>query len=301
MHFQTRNMPFWMFLWDSVSLFSLRLLRLQQPLRLADAVSAGGMMIYRGCGMLELSPDSDFTMSNRTKVLLSLCLVLWTAACSAAANSNEASRTARCNGYEQPYLVSLPNASSAEKDQPLPAIVLLHGAGDKPSNMIAAWRHFAAKHKIILLAPDLPRDPKFEDAAPQVFRCVVEDAKQQVRIDPARVYLFGNSMGGYLAYDGAMFESEYFAAIAVHAMRIAPDYEWIVTRAHRKTPIAIYIGDHDQFFSQDSVRKTRDLLRKAGFPVHYVELENHDHNYYARADEINADAWKFLKENRLAQ
>lgn len=181
----------------------------------------------------------------------------------------------------------------------MPAVILLHGAGDRAQNMLEAWRHLASKQKIILLAPDLPRDPKFEDVAPQIFRCVVEDAEQQVRIDSSRIYLFGNSMGGYLAYDAAMFESEYFAAIAVHAMRIAEDYEWIVTRARRKTPIAIYIGDHDQFFSQDSLRKTRNLLRKAGFPVHYVELENHDHNYYALSDEINEDAWRFLKENSL--
>jgi len=234
-------------------------------------------------------------------MLLVLCLAMWTAARGAAASSNEASRTAYCSGIEQTYLLSSPDVPSQEKDQPLSAVVLLHGAGDKAANMLDAWRHFAAKHKIVLLAPDLPRDPKFEDAAPQIFRCIVEDAKQHARIDPARVYLFGNSMGGYLAYDAAMFESEYFAAIAVHAMRIADDYAWIVTRARRKTPIAIYIGDQDQFFSQDSVRQTRNLLRKAGFPVHYVELDHHDHNYYERADEINLDAWKFLNENRLPQ
>ena len=256
-------------------------------------------MIDSRSAMLNCRPGWDFTMLNRTRMLLALCFVMWTAASGAAANSNESSRTVRCNGREQTYLLSSPDGSYPEKNEPLPVVVLLHGAGDRPANMIDAWSHFAAKQKIVLLAPDLPRDPKFEDAAPQTFRCVVEDAKQQVRIDPARVYLFGNSMGGYLAYDGAMFESEYFAAIAVHAMRIADDYQWIVTRARRKTPIAIYIGDHDQFFTQDSVRKTRDLLRQSGFPVHYVELDHHDHNYYARADEINADAWKFLKENTL--
>jgi dipeptidyl aminopeptidase/acylaminoacyl peptidase len=165
--------------------------------------------------------------------------------------------------------------------------------------MIEAWKHFASDHKIVLLAPQLPRDPKFEDSAPEVFRCVVEDARKSVAIDPSRIYLFGNSMGGYLAYDGAMFESKYFAAIAVHAMRIADDYTWIVDRAQRKTPISIYIGDHDQFFKAESVRQTRDLLRKAGFPVRYVELRNHDHNYYAVADQINEDAWKFFQENPL--
>ncbi len=177
--------------------------------------------------------------------------------------------------------------------------MLLHGAGDGPPKVIDAWKSLARKEKIVLLAPDLPRDPKFEDAAPGIFRCVVDDARHFTAIDPQRVYLFGNSMAGYLAFDGAMFESQYFAAVAVHFNRIADEYTGIVGHAKRKTPIAIYSGDLDQFFSVQSVRKTRDLLLKAGFRVHYVELPNHDHNYYARADEINADAWKFLVENRL--
>ena len=200
----------------------------------------------------------------------------------------------RCGAIDQVYLYYSP-----DKNAKLPVVVLLHGAGDRAANMMDAWKKFAHKQKIAVIAPQLPRGPKFEDAAPQIFRCVVEHAKRLVGIDPQHVYLFGNSMGGYLAYDGAMFESKYFAAIAVHAMRIADEYEWIVGRAQRKMPIAIYIGDHDQFFSQESVRKTRDLLKKAGFPVHYVELDHHDHNYYALADEINADAWKFLKQNGL--
>jgi poly(3-hydroxybutyrate) depolymerase len=231
------------------------------------------------------------TWSNRRRMLIAfvLCCPLLMSAASALN-----SRSVRCAGWEEAYLYLSPN-----REQALPTVVLFHGAGDRAENMIDAWKRFAEKQKIVLLALELPRDIKFEDVAPQVFRCVVEDAKQVVAIDAQRVYLFGNSMGGYLAFDGAMFESQYFAAVAVHANRIAPEYEWIVSRAQRKTPIAIYIGDHDQFFSQDAVRKTRDLLRKAGFPVHYVELDHHDHNYYARADEINADAWKFMKEFSL--
>jgi len=209
------------------------------------------------------------------------------------------SRTVRCGGnVEQTYLYYTPDNNS-NKDRLLPVVVLLHGAGDRAANMIDAWMRLAKKEKIVLLAPELPRDPKFEDAAPHVFRCVVEDAKQVVGIDPQRVYLFGNSMGGYLAFDGAMFESQYFAAVAVHANRIADEYAGIVASAQRKTPIAIYIGDHDQFFSVESVRKTRDLLVKSGFPVHYVEFVDHDHNYYAKADEINADAWKFFRKYSL--
>ena len=238
--------------------------------------------------------------------IILVCLLLFSAACKAATNTG--SKTVYCGDVKQQYVYFWPANDKARKgegdksqnsDRALPAVVLLHGAGDVAENMIAAWKKFAAEQNIILLAPQLPRDVKFEESAPKVFRCVVEDARKSVAIDPARVYLFGNSMGGYLAYDGAMFESKYFAAIAVHAMRIADDYTWILDRAQRKTPIAIYIGDHDQFFKQEDVRQTRDLLRKAGFPVRYTELKNHDHNYYAVSDQINEDAWKFFQDHHL--
>jgi poly(3-hydroxybutyrate) depolymerase len=227
-------------------------------------------------------------------ILAWIWLVGFTLAAVHARASDATSRTVLCGKITQQYLYFSP-----APDSPLPAVLLLHGAGDRAANMLDAWQHFARKQRIALLAPELPRDLSFENEAPQVFRCVVEDAKQIIKLDPRRIYLFGNSMGGYLAFDGAMFDSQYFAAVAVHANHIADEYAGIVTHAQRKTPIAIYIGDHDQFFSVDTVRKTRDLLRKAGFPVHYVELDNHDHDYYARSDEINADAWKFLKENIL--
>jgi alpha-beta hydrolase superfamily lysophospholipase len=236
----------------------------------------------------------NWASSTNSKHTLSLYVVLSAATCALGSASEVNLRTAHCAGVEQGYLEYSP-----DKDRPLPVVMLLHGAGDRPANMIDAWKGLAKKEKIVLLAPDLPRDPKFEDAAPRTFRCVVDDARHFAAIDPQRVYLFGNSMGGYLAFDGAMFESQYFAAVAVHANRIADEYTGIVGHARRKTPIAIYIGDQDQFFSEQSVRKTRDLLLKAGFPVHYVELPNHDHNYYASADEINADAWKFLAKNGL--
>ncbi len=230
--------------------------------------------------------------------LLSALLLLASGPSHAAAASGSA--TVQCEGIKQHYVYYLPNqGKETVASQLLPAVVLLHGAGDLAENMIAAWKKLATEQHIVLLAPQLPRDLKFENSAPKVFRCVVEDARKLAAIDSSRIFLFGNSMGGYLTYDAAMFESGYFAAAAVHGMRIADDYTWILGRAARKTPVAIYIGDHDQFFPQESVRQTRELLRKAGFPVRYVELKNHDHNYYAVSDQIDDDAWKFFQDNPL--
>jgi hypothetical protein len=55
-------------------------------------------------------------------------------------------------------------------------------------------------------------------------------------------------------------------------MGISEDYYSIVTRAERKTPAAIYIGDGEQAVLYDKARKTHDLLRKENLTVHCVEL-----------------------------
>jgi hypothetical protein len=41
------------------------------------------------------------------------------------------------------------------------------------------------------------------------------------------------------------------------------------------------------------------LLREKGFPLRYVEIKNHDHNYAAVADKVNADAWAFFQQHSL--
>ena len=207
------------------------------------------------------------------------------------------SRTVRCAGGGYRYLLFDPAPGKAA--EPMPAILLLHGSGDQPENFLPAWKTLARQQNIVLIAPELPLLPAFEDVAPQVFRCLVEDSKTTTNIDPARVYIFGHSMGGYLAFDAAMFASQYFAAVAVHADHIGDQYTDIVDKATRKTPIALYIGDHDQFFTVKQVEQTRDLLLRKHFPVHYVELKHHDHNYYAISDRINQDAWRFLSQQRL--
>jgi dienelactone hydrolase len=118
-------------------------------------------------------------------------------------------------------------------------------------------------------------------------------------IDKQRQYVFGYSMGGYLAYDAAMFDSDYFAAVGVYANFISPEYVSILKEAKRMIPIAIYAGVDDEMIPVKSVRGTRDLLKARGFPVHYWEIPRQGHAYGAVADKVNADAWKFLDQTRL--
>jgi dipeptidyl aminopeptidase/acylaminoacyl peptidase len=241
------------------------------------------------------TPNSkDKFLPSKLRLLLVISLAVAAPLASFCSSKDVSSKTVTCAKAKFRYVLYTP-----QKTGPLPALLILHGAGDQPEPMLEAWKSLAKKQGIVLIAPELPRVEAFEQFAPQVFRCEVEDAKKSVLLDPQRIYIFGHSMGGYLGYDAAMLESRYFAAAAIHGMGISEDYYWIIGKAERKTPVAIYVGDSEQPVIYERARKTIDLLRKENFPVHFVELRDHDHNYYAMSDHINEDAWNFLKDKTL--
>jgi poly(3-hydroxybutyrate) depolymerase len=198
-----------------------------------------------------------------------------------------------------PYQVLVPDSYSAQAAGP--AIVLLHGAGGNGAWSIAAWKDLAEEKGILLIAPTLPFGPQFEPLVPSLLRAIVAEAASKWKPDRNKIYLFGHSAGGILGFDAAMMDSELFAAAAIHAAMIFPSYDWIVGRARRKIPIAFYIGDHDEYFPLPGARRTRDLLVAGGFPLHYVEMPGHDHNYRAVAEQVNRDAWAFLSQYSLTK
>lgn len=215
----------------------------------------------------------------------------------AGASPNATPGSFTFQGARYPNVVRVP--SGYDGSHALPAILLLHGAHGKGQDMIDIWKSFADSHHIILVAPTLPLDAEFEKLVPRLFPALMNSVKQQVNIDPNRIYVFGYSAGGYVTFDAATLNSTYFAAAAVFADIIAPEYYSIIRQAQRKTPIAIYIGDHDQFFSVKQVQATRDKLIANGFPVHFVVIPNQDHNYAAASAFINSDAWHFMSQYSL--
>ena len=228
------------------------------------------------------------------------------AAAAAAATPNAApdtsppeERSYRILFQEEIYQYSVFAPRGFRTHPPGPAILLLHGAGGNGPWSIAAWKGLADEKGILLVAPTVPFGPQFQPLIPTLLRSILAEVERTWKPDPHRIYLFGHSAGGVLAFDAAMIDADRFAAAAVHAAVIYPEFDWILGRAKRKTPIALYIGDRDQFFPLDRARRTRDILQAAGFPLHYVELPGHDHDYHAVAAQVNRDAWDFLSQYSL--
>ena len=205
-------------------------------------------------------------------------------------------------GQKSTCYLFVPDSASAGAAAPL--IVLLRGAGEDGLSLAAPWRGLALREGIILIAPDS------EDKGPDFIVALVESLRAKAAVNPRRIYLFGHSAGGRLALILSLVDSEYFAAVAVHAGRLkgnepAPGFGHdlrdtdLLANANRKIPIAMWNGTLDQTVPLADARATRDILEMHGFPVELHEMLGRDHNYYIHSDEVNEAAWDFLRQHEL--
>jgi predicted esterase len=186
-------------------------------------------------------------------------------------------------------------------DGPLPVVVLLHGSGRNGGIMVDLWKDLAAREHLILVAPDaddtagwmIKMDP------PSFLHAAVDQVAAKHAVDRNRIYLFGHSSGAEYALLLAILDSHYFAAIALHAGALQPENDRLFAYAGRRVPLAIWVGDRDSLFPLDIVTATKKEFESNGFPIKLTIVANHDHNYYAISNEIDAGVWDFLKTAQL--
>lgn len=234
-------------------------------------------------------------------VLLCAAMLLGFSATAAAAAGKVSKESIVSEGKKRDYYLFLPEKLSAAK--PLPLIVLLHGSGRNGLSLVEKWKDLAAKEEIILAGPDSSdnRGWATPEDGPVFLYDLVEALKAKYPVNPRRVYLFGHSAGAGHALYMSFFESQYFAASAIHAGALPEqDYSYI-DRARRKIPFAIWVGTTDPLFPLAIVRGTRDAMNARGFTVQLTEIPNHDHWYYDLAPKINKEVWEFLKKHELTE
>jgi poly(3-hydroxybutyrate) depolymerase len=222
------------------------------------------------------------------------CLIYGQSPATAPTKETEPKYTFEFAGRTRAYHFFIPNDEGA-----LPVVVLLHGSGHNGQVMVDAWKDLASKEHFIILAPDSydPSGWAFKIDSPEFLRAAVEQVKAKHPIDASRVYLFGHSAGAVHALVMAIVDSRYYAAAAVHAGAIPPGYEKLLfSKADRRIPIAIWVGDKDPLFHVDAVTATKRLFETNGFPVELSVIPNHDHDYYLISDLVNNQAWEFLKK-----
>jgi poly(3-hydroxybutyrate) depolymerase len=185
---------------------------------------------------------------------------------------------------------------------PLPLVVLLHGSGRDGAVMAEAWKDLAAREHFMIAAPDSFNSALWDSSydSPQFLHAVVDQVRAVHPVDDSRIYLFGHSGGAVYALALALIDSDYFAAVAVHAGTLRTENYGLFPQATRQMPIGIWVGSLDQNFPVADVTETKRAFDAHGFHLELHVLQGQTHNYDNFSEEIDSKAWGFLKDKRLS-
>ncbi len=200
-------------------------------------------------------------------------------------------------GRKRTYYIYVPDKA---KSGASPLLLLLHGSGHAGDLLVQNWKREADREGIVLASPD-SNDPRVWDSSvdsPDFVREVIIDVMAKHDIDSQRLYIFGHSGGAMYGILLGLMESNYFAAVGVHAGALQEAEYVIINNAQRKIPIGLWSGRQDDRVPIDEVKRTYDELQRQGFPTVFHPIPNHTHNYYAMADVVNSEIWEYLKDKR---
>lgn len=238
-----------------------------------------------------------------TRVLFAVLVASWmSVACANAPseNSHGASKESfEFAGLKRSYTLFAPSSAAGS---PAPLVVLLHGSYGSGAAMVSWWTSIAEQEGIVLVGPEARERAAWQLRAdgPQFIRALIDTVAARRPIDRTRIYLFGTSGGAVYSLTLSMLESQLFAAAAIHAGAWRTPNEFrAVPYAKRKIPIAMFIGDKDEYFPLFALHKTQSALEQAGHPVSVTVMPGHNHPYADVALEVNRSAWEFMKANQL--
>jgi len=177
------------------------------------------------------------------------------------------------------YLVFSPELEDSSK--PVPLVVYLHGGGGLGSEILrvkgppgGVFRaiEFHGHAPCIVVAPQCRRGEGGKGGwIAEDLNLLLEQVKATLPIDATRVYVTGNSMGGYGCWMWAGTNPEHFAAaapvvggIGEHGPKhVSPHIEaWAKKLA--KIPVWAFAGGQDGVVPAERSERMIDLIEKAG-------------------------------------
>lgn len=188
------------------------------------------------------------------------------------------SGTAAARPVAWKYLLHLPRSYAEADTARWPMIVYLHGGsmrGDDPERLRQAGLPRVAEDDpafpFVVLSPQLPAGQQWSD--PEALMALIDHVRATHRIDPARIYLTGHSLGGAGTWLAAYRFPDRFAAIAPMAGLGVP--WWSLSL--RRTPARVVHGDQDTLVPLRESAEMAEAIRSDGGEAELVVLAGRDH------------------------
>ena len=229
-------------------------------------------------------------------LLVLLCGLLWSDAQSAERQvAQSLVRT-----IEMQYLLYLPPAYDSSEEK-WPLLLFLHGAGERgddlelvkvhgPPKMIAQGRDFP----FVVVSPQCPKDEWWAiDALHDLLNEIVETH----RIDTARIYVTGLSMGGYATWGLACTYPERFAAVVPICGGGDPEKAPLM----KEVPTWVFHGAKDEAVPLQQSQEMVDALKAAGSDVRFTVYPEGGHVEAWQNAYGDLELWEWLAKQRRAE
>jgi predicted esterase len=178
-----------------------------------------------------------------------------------------------------------------------PAIVALH-AGGGPASAVSWWAEEAARQGVIVIAPEYrlrgqPSDYRYTAAEHAAVELALRDARRRFAIDADRVFLGGQLLGAFMAWDFALAHPDLFAG-AVVVSGIPAKYTWAYKDNAKRLPMYIAMGQLAPTESSHIFELGKTLIGR-NYDVTYVE-------HYQRGledfPEVRPDVFEWMSHRR---
>lgn len=199
--------------------------------------------------------------------------------------------------FQIQYLLFLPNGCEKSTDR-WPLILYLHG-GSLRGDDIGQMKKFGLAEKMeadpnfpfIVVSPQCHKGEIWTDV--DALGAVLDEVARTHRVDPARVYVTGHSMGGRGALYAGYKMPDRFAAI-ISLAPVSPITAWAEKLA--TIPLWLFHGSNDQFTPLKEVEELVHAIEAAGGHPQLTVLPGRDHyilDVYERPD-----LYKWLAEQK---
>jgi predicted peptidase len=211
-------------------------------------------------------------------------------------------------GVKYDYLAYVPERVNSRPNAKFPAIIFLHGSGERGTNVWAVAKHGPPKivadkkdFEFIVISPQCPPGKQWNAEA---VAALTKEVEALYPIDSNRVYLTGLSMGGFGTWSTILVHPELYAAAvpicgggdATAVSKVSRDKKQVLV----KLPIWAFHGAKDPTVNLEQSEKMVSAYKEIGNPAKLTVHPDAGHDSWTQTY-INPELYKwFLQHDRIS-
>lgn len=207
----------------------------------------------------------------------------------------------RIEHRDEKWIFSFVEYSSENKNEKMPLIVQLHGAGERGNGQdelervdVHGFSKYLkdAEHDCVVVMPQCPENSFWAAKVESIVK-FIEQLIKEYDVDEDRVYLTGLSMGGFGTWYTAMARPDLFAAIApVCGGGMAWNAEVLTM------PVWAFHGSADPVVSVNQSDEMVEKLKELGADVKYTRVEGEGHGVWEKTYDKELIEWLLSKKKK---